>query len=324
MIRIFFAPALAVLLSIVLTPCYETLVVVFLLTSAKPVLYILFNGKLPKLLQYHSCQSDRASTTIVTTTTTNENDNNDGFDRLVFEKYVASTWALQKSMGLQFAVLAGFIWVYERTGQKCGGDKNVHEAFSNAHSIIMIEHSLGIDIEPYLQEILLNHKGLMAFFYGWYEITHFVFPSLTVGWLLFTGKDNDYKYRGSFALALVFALIGYLFVPTMPPRLLRSYANTYEYENNDIMVPWLGMIDSVRGEKSTYEKLHSAMGNPYAAMPSMHTGWAWWSTLTIWDGIETERNLSLPVKQTVWCLALGHPIIIMFATIVTPIIIFWI
>ncbi len=319
LLRLFIAPALAILLSVVCRPDYVTLAIIYFLTSAKPVLYFVYDGKLPKMFQYNGSSS---STRI-----SNDNNMNDGgggsFNRSTFLQYVDSTVAMHKSLSVQFAVLIGFIWVYKMTTANCGGDKNVHEAFSNAHSIIQIENYLGIDIEPKWQKALLGHKILMTFLSQWYISSHFVIPTFTAGWLMFTGKDINYKFRGSFALVLVCAMIGYWFIPTMPPRLLRRYANTYpdKYNTDDVvMEQWLGMIDSLNEEESAYDKLHSEIGNPYAAMPSMHTGWAWWSTLSIWDGIsmpDTKQNWSPKFRQTIWYLAFAHPPLIMFATIVT-------
>lgn len=302
LVKLFIAPALAILLSVIFTSRYATLIIVYFLTTVKPVCYLLMNGRLPFVFR------DR-------------NETFEGFNKLIFEKYIDSTLRLQKSMGVQFAVLASFIWIYHRTTEHCGGDKNVHQAFSNAYSIIRLEHFLHVDVEPDWQIAFRPHKYTMAFLSRWYASSHFVIPSLTAGWLMYTGKDSTYQHRGSFAFALCLALLGYWFVPTMPPRLLRRYANTYpgDFHNDENMsTRWLEMIDSLREEHSAYDKLHSAMGNPYAAMPSMHTGWAWWSCLSIWDGLRcTSTKLSARVKNIWRALSVCHCLVIMLATIVT-------
>jgi membrane-associated phospholipid phosphatase len=145
------------------------------------------------------------------------------------------------------------------------------------------------------------------------------------GYVLATKRDNSFFYRGSFALGLVLAMFGYMFVPTMPPRLLRRYANTYfmgtngDNNNHSLKPPpsvegWLGMIDSLREYDSTYDELHAAIGNPYAAMPSMHTGWAMWSCLSVWDATASKPKH----QRTMWRILLTlHVLIIMYSTIIT-------
>jgi len=217
-------------------------------------------------------------------------------------------------------VLASVYEIFRRTQARCGGDKNVHQAFGNAYQIIKIEHFLGMDFEPDWQRAFQGHTYFMAFLRRWYGSSHFVIPGFTMGWLLFTGKDSNFQYRGSFAILLLLAMIGYWFVPTMPPRLLRRYANTYPQgdfaSDKNMSERWMLMIDSMREEELSYNKLFSAVGNPYAAMPSMHTGWAWWACLSIWDGLRST-SISQRAKNIWRTLALGHCFTIMLSTIVT-------
>lgn len=283
--RLLAAPALTFLLSVCLTSRYVTVMIVFLLTSIKPLFYL-----------------------------TSSSSNSFSIDR--FEDHVRATLRMQKAMVLQFAVLASFIWIYHKSTSACGGDRNVHQAFGNAKTIIEYEQYWKIDVEPSWQQAALPHTMAMGFFNQYYARTHFVVPILTAGYLLASKKDAHYFYRGSFALALVFALFGYTFIPTMPPRLLRRYANTYFKDEQAIpshLHEWLAMIDSLRESESTYDQLHSAMGNPYAAMPSMHTGWATWSFLSVWDATKDFKT-----KQSFWRILLAcHVLTIMYSTIVT-------
>eukprot|EP00980_Cylindrotheca_fusiformis_P013432 scaffold3436_cov66-Cylindrotheca_fusiformis.AAC.4 len=297
--RLLAAPTVALLLSIFATSRYVTLIIVFALTSIKPLRY---------------CYK----TTI---RKNNNNNNSSSFDMDTMEQLVSATLQMQKAMMAQFAVLASFIWVYHKTTFACGGDRNVHEAFGNAKTIIEVEQFLHVDVEPAWQRAALPYPYAMTFFNQYYARTHFVVPILTAGYLLATKQDTVYFYRGSFALALVLALIGYMYVPTMPPRLLRRYANTYTTTvvNSSSMQEWLGMIDSLRESHSTYDTLHSAMGNPYAAMPSMHTGWATWSCLSVWDVTTATTKGGKRRRHAVFwrVLLVLHVLTIMYSTIVT-------
>jgi hypothetical protein len=99
----------------------------------------------------------------------------------------------------------------------------------------------------------------------------------------------------------------------MPPRLLPQYhavylSNSTATTNTDVMAPWFKMVDTLHEKGTTYDKLMESHGNPYAAMPSMHTGWALWCALVAYDAAWN--------KNVVKAL-FGHFVLIMFATIVS-------
>ena len=90
---------------------------------------------------------------------------------------------------------------------------------------------------------------------------------------------------------LIVALLLYYFVPTMPPRLLERYSP--------------GLVNPPfedTGKTTAYQKAHNEGGNPYAAIPSMHTGWATWSLLTLIDTASEKRRLLYKVGGSVHVL----------------------
>jgi len=127
---------------------------------------------------------------------------------------------------------------------------------------------------------------------------------------------------------LFLALLLFTFVPTMPPRLMPSYKVEYidaqppvEYavpltaEEVSILEPYWSIIDTMKQGETLYDKLHKEGGNPYAAMPSMHTGWALWSCLT-WIG--TINDNASPRARTIQrTLAIMHVVCMVCVIIIT-------
>ena len=90
--------------------------------------------------------------------------------------------------------------------------------------------------------------------------SHFTVTILFLCWLYLFRNPNFYFVRNLMMAAMVIALIGYQFLPTMPPR----------------FVPGAAIADTI----STIGGVHrddaavKALINPYAAIPSMHVCFA--------------------------------------------------
>lgn len=134
-------------------------------------------------------------------------------------------------------------------------------ALENANRIIDWERALGIHWEPRLQDLILGHRvwiEVMNFIYFWLDFPLIVVLGL---WLYFGGHRHEYTVaRDALLLSGAIALVIYHVFPVMPPRLLPSgeYVGTIE-EYSDL---------------SYQAQSLSAFVNPYAAVPSLHFGWA--------------------------------------------------
>ncbi|EPD58692.1 bifunctional glycosyltransferase 87/phosphatase PAP2 family protein [Streptomyces sp. HGB0020] len=138
----------------------------------------------------------------------------------------------------------------------------------HGHEILDIERFLHIDIEHWVNHAVVKVDWLRSFFDFYYESFHFVVP-LSVLAVLYWRRPVDYRWaRSSLGFATLLALVGFWLYPLAPPRLL----------------PGLGIIDTVHGvqdfSKPDYGTL-TALTNQYAAMPSLHFGWALWCGVVI-------------------------------------------
>ncbi|WP_022867801.1 phosphatase PAP2 family protein [Schaalia vaccimaxillae] len=136
---------------------------------------------------------------------------------------------------------------------------------ANAHArqILRIEDLLGLDIELSANLWLQRHPVIAESFAIYYSVSFF---ALTFGALLLIWFQKPEHYHFSRNVLFIMtgaAMVTYWVYPLAPPRLLSGTA----------------FVDSVAQQSafgSGYSQLYSALGNPYAAMPSMHTGWSIW------------------------------------------------
>lgn len=168
------------------------------------------------------------------------------------------------------------------------------EAFANAASIINFERATGTFFEPSLQSALIDQRWIIDAANFMYVNSHFVITTAFLIWLYFYKNPSFYFVRNMFMVAMALALVGYVLVPTAPPRL----------------VPNAGFVDTI----ATYAQVKhdSAMVslfiNPFAAVPSMHV------CFSLLVGIPAAMLVSRPVFKFLW---LCYPAMVFFVVLVT-------
>jgi hypothetical protein len=141
-------------------------------------------------------------------------------------------------------------------------------AMRNADWIWQAEHMLGIAVERSVNHAVNGVTWLIVSMNYYYATLHFV---VTIGVLVWLFRRHPGRYGATrtviFATTGV-ALVGYWLFPLAPPRLMDGG----------------GFIDTVRVH-GTWGSMASGnladMSNQYAAMPSMHIGWAVWCGITL-------------------------------------------
>ena len=171
---------------------------------------------------------------------------------------------------------------------------SANAAFSNARELIHIEQALNIFVEPSLQAFASGQSWLLDGA-SWMYIN--AQTSITLGaltWLYLFRNPSFYFVRNMFLVAFGVALIGYTVFPTAPPRFF----------------PEWGFFDAVSdftgiGQDSvTINELF----NPYAAVPSMHVGFALMISLPL------ARLVRWRALKVFWAI---YPLIVVFVIVVT-------
>jgi membrane-associated phospholipid phosphatase len=158
-------------------------------------------------------------------------------------------------LGLQFAFWIGFYFVYQLARGIADRD-GVEAAFANGQSIIDIQRSLHSMVELTLQRAVEGSGILIQATSISYWLSQFVVVGLTLLYVYFRAHDRFFKFRNTLIFGNLIGLVGYILLPTAPPR----------------MFPQAGFTDTLAAHStvnhsSTFVAFAS---NPYAAMPSLH------------------------------------------------------
>jgi hypothetical protein len=157
----------------------------------------------------------------------------------------------------QILLFCGAYWLYRLVRGQVFDQSAA--AFEHARDIVSLERSLHVFVEPSLQSWAIN-SGWISDVGSWmYLNTHFVVTTCTLAYIYLFRNEHYYFVRNMFVVAMVLALVGYIVYPTAPPR----------------MLPELGFVDSVSEFTGVSSDASvNALFNPYAAVPSMHVGFA--------------------------------------------------
>lgn len=155
----------------------------------------------------------------------------------------------------QFAIWMGFYGAYQIV--RGAADQDVVKAFGNGLWVIDFEQRLGTFVEPSLQRIVEGSSLLIAATSYTYWLSQFAVVGLTLLWVYFRQHESFARFRNTLILANLMGLALYILVPTAPPR----------------MYPWVGFVDTLAEHSSVNQEsgVISALANPYAAMPSLHS-----------------------------------------------------
>ena len=133
-------------------------------------------------------------------------------------------------------------------------------ALDNARQIVDLERALSIHAEAAWQEAILGTELIVRFFNFVYFWLDFPLIAALGLWMYFRRRPQYRFMRDAILFSGALALISYSLFPVAPPRLL----------------PEAGLLDTLQIYNNTSYQAQSTefFVNPYAAMPSLHVGWA--------------------------------------------------
>jgi hypothetical protein len=168
-------------------------------------------------------------------------------------------------------------------------------ALDNARQIIDAEQALGIYAEAAWQDAIIGRELLVRcfnFVYFWLD-----FPLIAaLGLWMYFWRRAQYTFtRDAVLFSGALALIVYTLFPVAPPRLL----------------PETGLLDTLQVYNNASYQAQSTQFfvNPYAAMPSLHVGWAVLVALGV--------TRAMPGNRLVLVLALAHVVAQSTSTVFT-------
>jgi hypothetical protein len=158
----------------------------------------------------------------------------------------------------ELLLVAGLFLVYKCGRQLAAG--HTGEAFRNAHRVWDLERTVHLPGEGAVQSLLL-HGDLPAHLANTYYATvHFPATAAFLVWLYLRRPAHYVWARRVLAVVTAAALALHLLVPLAPPRMLAA----------------TGLIDTARvyGPSVYGPPGTDHLSNQFAAMPSLHFGWA--------------------------------------------------
>jgi membrane-associated phospholipid phosphatase len=178
----------------------------------------------------------------------------------------------------QLVIWFGFLAAYQVA--RGVADRDPSRAFANGWRVIDIEERLAGLGELTLQGWTQSSRLLETVVSWTYWNSEFTVVGLALLWVYLRRNESFTRFRNTILLANVLGLIGYVLLPTAPPRLF----------------PAMGFADTLAqiGGLNHGSGLVELASNPYAAMPSLHAADAlivgivlasvcrrWWAK-TIW------------------------------------------
>ncbi|MFJ5100387.1 phosphatase PAP2 family protein [Streptomyces sp. NPDC088554] len=192
----------------------------------------------------------------------------------------------------ELLLVAGLFLVYKLGRQAATG--RTGEAFRNADRVWGWERALRLPDEGVVQRVLLHHDTLIHLANTYYATVHFPATVLFLGWLYWRRPAHYLWSRRVLAALTGAALALHLLMPLAPPRLLAA----------------TGLVDTGQVYGPTVysaEPAGDSLANQFAAMPSLHVGWA----LMVAIGLIAATRSRL---RWLWLL---HPLLTLFVVVGT-------
>jgi len=189
--------------------------------------------------------------------------------------------------GVQVGIWFGFYFSYLAVRHLT--DRDTGKAIVNGLRVISLEQRLTHHLFELSVERIADSSSLLLTAAAWtYWNSEFTVIGLTLLWVYLRRHERFSRFRNAILLANLIGLVGFVLMPTAPPW----------------MFPNVGFVDGVNHSSALLQKL----GNPVAAMPSLHAA----------DALIVGFFL-VATSRTVWAKALWAvwPVWVWFCVVAT-------
>jgi hypothetical protein len=202
---------------------------------------------------------------------------------------------------LREVALLGALYLSYELGRMVSRDE-LSEALGNSRSLLTMERSLHLDPEHLLNQVVSAHLLLAVPSAYFYSTLHYLVTPLVLVWMYRRHREQYRMARTTLAVGTLLALVGFYLLPTAPPRLLASTGLQDTLADVQSWGWWGGDGSVPRGM--------GGLSNQFAAMPSLHVGWAVWSGVLVATFASAPLvrviGAAYPVLTTVVVLATGN------------------
>lgn len=211
---------------------------------------------------------------------------------------VRSIWAaISRRKGLrELAFIALVYSMYD--GSRFFVEGRQSTAFVHAVNVLHVEKGLNIAWEQTLNQVVSSHAWLAVSADYMYATLHYLVTPLVLIWMWRRHRDAYSRARTTLLVATIIGLIGFSLMPVAPPRMLPGFVDTMAQYSG--LGWWGGEASAPRG--------FGSFTNQFAAMPSLHVGWALWCgwqmvrhgqhRITRWAGVAYPTLITVVVMAT--------------------------
>ncbi|WP_328633360.1 phosphatase PAP2 family protein [Streptomyces sp. NBC_00356] len=154
-----------------------------------------------------------------------------------------------------------------------GGD--VEQAVDHGLAILRAEQAVHLNLEHPLNRLFTREPWLGVPADFWYASLHYLVTPIILVWL-FRRRSEIYRTARTWLMtSTMIGLVGFVLLPTSPPRLLAANHGFIDTMAHYSSYGWWGGAASA-------PKGMGGLTNQYAAMPSLHVGWALWCGVLLW------------------------------------------
>jgi hypothetical protein len=188
-------------------------------------------------------------------------------------------------------VLLALVYLLYRTGRLVTIDAEA-AAMANAEAVHRLERFLRLPDEAMIQSLVPTVE-LLQFANVYYVVVHFPVTVVFLLWGYLMRPRVEYRWaRNLIILVTSVAVVLHIAYPLAPPRMFENW----------------GFVDTMSAYgPSAYDGASGAVANQYAAMPSLHVGWA------VLIAVVVARTASGSIRQ----LAICHAVITVVVVTVT-------
>jgi membrane-associated phospholipid phosphatase len=154
----------------------------------------------------------------------------------------------------QLLIWFGFIFAYQIA--RGLADRNPAKAFSDGLGVIRLEKHAHALFELSLQRVVDSSYFLATLTYWTYWMSQFTVLGLALLWVYLRRNESFARFRNTVLLANAIGLIGYVVLPTAPPRMFPDFG----FQDT------LALLGGFNHESGVVQ----LASNQFAAMPSLH------------------------------------------------------
>ncbi|MBV9292785.1 MAG: phosphatase PAP2 family protein [Frankiales bacterium] len=180
--------------------------------------------------------------------------------------WARSLWhRLGQRRGLRELMLIAIVYsLYDGSRFVVEGQQST--AFMHAASVMHLEALLDMRWEHALNQAVSAHAFLAVPADYIYATMHYIVTPIVLIWMWRRHRDVYPRARTTLVVATVIGLVGFSLMPVAPPRMLPGFVDTMAQYSG---FGWWGPDASAPRGLGSFT-------NQFAAMPSLHVGWALW------------------------------------------------